>query len=293
MDTPTPDRHSRERIGAVLALKVLPAAKSRMRSLPGPVREHLAYCMAVDTLAALAPAVDEVLVISDQTGLAAALARRGVTVRVLPEPAPRHSDGDGGSQLNRALAHGDAVLRAEGVDRVLASVGDLPALRTASVRRVLAAAATHRRCFLPDHDDLGTTMLIAHRTALDPRYGTEIVDGRAVGSAERHRRSAADSLALDAVADARWDVDTVEDLQAAHRLGLGPATAGLLDPAGGRVGDYRSVELLEVATDSITIRTEGAPQLLPRSAYDGDPAHLVPGRRLHAVRVAGAVRCWT
>ena len=70
MDTLPPD----QRVAAVVALKTLPAAKSRLSSLPDPLRERLARCMAIDTLSALAPAVDEVLVVSDQPDLPAALA---------------------------------------------------------------------------------------------------------------------------------------------------------------------------------------------------------------------------
>ena len=84
MDTTRPPMH--ERVAAVVALKTLPAAKSRMSSLPAPLRERLARCMAIDTLSALAPAVDEVLVVSDQPDLPAALLRAELPVRVIAEP---------------------------------------------------------------------------------------------------------------------------------------------------------------------------------------------------------------
>src|SRR6478672_9394164 len=139
-----------ERVAVVVALKTLPAAKSRMSSLPAPLRERLARCMAIDTLSALAPAVDQVLVVSDQPDLPAALRRADLQVRVVSEPDPGAA-GDlahGGGSLNQALAHGDDLLRADGIAVVLACVGDLPALRTSSVRRVIAASLGRPRSFL-------------------------------------------------------------------------------------------------------------------------------------------------
>ena len=286
MDTLHPD----DRVGAVVALKALPAAKSRMATVPAPVRERLARCMAVDTLAALAAVVDQIIVITDQPDLPAVLDRHGLGVRVLAEPLGEA--GAGSDQLNRALAYGDAALRAEGVACVLACVGDLPALRAASVAEVLAASVGHQRAFLADHDHHGTTMLVARRVPLDPSYGTEIVDGSSIGSAERHRRSGAHPLTLGQVLDARWDVDTIEDLRLAGEIGVGSATAALIDPATGSIGRYRRVEVLDLDADTITVSDAGAPEVIARQAYDGDPAQLVPGRRLHAVRVASALRCW-
>jgi 2-phospho-L-lactate guanylyltransferase (CobY/MobA/RfbA family) len=82
MDTLHPD----DRVGAVVALKALPAAKSRMAAVPAPVRERLARCMAVDTLAALAAVVDQIIVITDQPDLPAVLHRHRLGVRVIAEP---------------------------------------------------------------------------------------------------------------------------------------------------------------------------------------------------------------
>ena len=59
--------------GAVLALKPTSRAKSRLGSVPDPVRRRLAWTMAVDTLAAVTTAASPVVVVSDQPGLAAAL----------------------------------------------------------------------------------------------------------------------------------------------------------------------------------------------------------------------------
>jgi hypothetical protein len=94
------------------------------------------------------------------------------------------------------------------------------------------------------------------------------------------------------VLDARWDVDTIEDLRLAGKIGVGSATAALIDPATGSIGRYRRVEVLDLDADTITVSDAGAPEVIARQAYDGDPAQLVPGRHLRAVRVASALRCW-
>jgi 2-phospho-L-lactate guanylyltransferase len=284
-----------ERVAAVVALKTLPAAKSRMSSLPDPLRERLARCMAIDTLSALAAVVDQVLVVSDQPDLPAALHRAGLNVRVVPEPpdpGPAADPVHGGGSLNRALAHGDVLLRAEGSEVVLACVGDLPALRTDSVHRVIAASRSRSRCFLADHDGGGSTMLIARGVSLNPLYGRETRSGRTIGSALRHQRSGAVALEVGELPDARRDVDSLSDLRFATLLGTGPATASLLDPQRAAPGHYQRVEVLDRHGQDLTVLADGVAEAVPVPAYDGDPALLVPGRRLHAVRVAGALRCW-
>lgn len=199
-----------------MALKPVDQAKSRLGTVPGPLRRQLAWAMAVDTLSALSAVVDEVLVVSQQTSLRAELARVGLDVAVLPE--------SGVLGLNGALAGGAQVLRSHGCDLVLACVGDLPALRADSVRRVLAAAARWPRSFVADASGIGTTMLLARRTALDPHFQGP--------SAAAHAGSGAQPLTDDLLGgplpDARTDVDTEAQLRAAESLGLGRFTAALL-----------------------------------------------------------------
>ena len=233
MDTPRPDH----RVAALVALKPLPTAKSRLAELSDELRGRLARCMALDTIAALAAAVDEVLVITDQPDFPAALLAHGISATVLAEPAagsqPEQPPAEGEASLNAALAYGDQVLRAAGLPIVLACVGDLPALRATSVRRILAGAAElaadgRPRSFVADHSGRGTTMVIAQVVPLDPRFGR----GAGIGSAERHRRSGAAPVAAAGIDDARWDVDTLADLGAALGLGVGRATASLVDGVG-------------------------------------------------------------
>ena len=73
-------------VGAVVALKPTEFAKSRLGTVPDPLRRRIAWTMAVDTLTALVAAVDRVLVVSDQPSLEARLRRLGLSVAVTPEP---------------------------------------------------------------------------------------------------------------------------------------------------------------------------------------------------------------
>ncbi len=211
--SPAPGPASRDGFpAAVVALRPGPPAKSRLASVGDALRHELAWAMAVDTLTALTAAVDDVLVVGAVR--AADLTRWGLDVQVIADPEE--------PGLNAALAHGAETLVARGATTVLACVGDLPALSPASVREVLAAARPFDRAFLADRSEVGTTMLIANAVALRPRFG-----GR---SAQAHQDSGAHRLAPDdlPVPRARTDVDTEDDLVAAFRIGIGPATAAAL-----------------------------------------------------------------
>jgi 2-phospho-L-lactate/phosphoenolpyruvate guanylyltransferase len=202
---------------AVVALKAGTPAKSRLASIGDALRQELAWAMAVDTLTALRAAVDQLLVVGAVR--AGELTRLGLEVEVVPDPPE--------PGLNAALDHGAALLRERGFPAVLACVGDLPALTPASVGAVLAASRAHRRAFVADGSGIGTTMLIARGTALEPRFGGH--------SADAHRRSGAHALAPEQlpVPDARADVDTEVDLERARRIGVGRATREVLERAGG------------------------------------------------------------
>ena len=88
------------RWSVVIPVKVLARAKSRLTGLDGPRRAELALAMAADTVAAAVacPAVDSVIVVTDDSAAAAALS--GLGALVLPD-----EPGDG---LNPALAYGAA-----------------------------------------------------------------------------------------------------------------------------------------------------------------------------------------
>jgi 2-phospho-L-lactate guanylyltransferase len=103
---------------------------------------------------------------------------------------------------------------------VVALSSDLPALRPAELTAALDAAGASPRCFVPDSEGTGTTLLTAVGTALDPRFGQ--------GSAAAHRNSGARPLAGDWPGLAR-DVDTEAGFREALALGVGPATAALAE----------------------------------------------------------------
>jgi len=269
MDTLETDRP----VAAVVALKSGEYARSRL-DLPAPLRQRLAWTMALDTLRALTGAVPHVIVVTAQPAVASRLARAGIQVEVVPEPPQ--------SGMNTALAYGASRLRAAGVATVLACVGDLPALRVSSVQRVIAAAQTFPRAFLPDTSGVGTTMLVANGEQLDPHF-----QGR---SAARHRASGAVPLTAELlgepVTDARHDVDTEVDLATVIGLGVGRHTAALIDQQTARLGSYQQITATGAVDDhgrQLAVTAAGRRIPLAPSALADGLRHARSGQRLHAV----------
>jgi 2-phospho-L-lactate guanylyltransferase len=266
-------------VGAVVALKTGEHVKSRLAPLAPPLRRRLAWTMAVDTLGALTRAVEAVCVVSDQPSLQHRLARAGLaSVVVVPESRP--------AGMNDALRQGAERLRSDGLSRVLACVGDLPALRPASVAHVLGAAAAYDRAFVPDATGIGTTMLhAADGVALAPHF-----QGR---SAAAHHSSGAIPLTDErlgtAVPDARRDVDTEVDLLDATGLGLGDATRALVDPVSGRLGAYSVVTTTSSHGADGAVTAAGVRVDLPGDRLADGLRALRPGQRLHAVLVGTTV----
>ena len=93
--------------------------------------------------------------------------------------------------------------------------GDLPALQPHELAEAIAAARGNERSFVGDRHGTGTAALFAFGVRLDPRFGPD--------SARRHADSGAVEL-TDAWPGLRCDIDTADDLSAAMRLGVGPAT---------------------------------------------------------------------
>lgn len=196
----------------IVPLKPLERAKSRLTDTAGGgLRPALALAFAQDTVAAAlaAPAVSDVVVVTDDPLAAAEVAAIG---------ARAVADVPGGG-LNAALAYGAHVVRQARPGAPTAALSaDLPALRPAELERVLAEAARHPRAFLADAVGVGTTFLSACAGApLSPAFG-----GR---SRARHLASGAREIELPDVDSVRRDVDTGEDLRRALTLGVGPHTA--------------------------------------------------------------------
>jgi 2-phospho-L-lactate guanylyltransferase len=206
----------------VVPAKRLAVAKTRLRPLTaglpaagaGPsMHERLVLAFLADTVAAAiaCPAVDGVWVVTDDPAASEVVRALGARA-VADEP-------DNG--LNPALEHGARA--AAGTAAVAALSSDLPALRPGELAAALSAAGSAPRCFVPDEQGTGTTLLTAVGTALRPRFGP--------GSADAHLTSGAVLLTGPWPGLAR-DVDTDADLRAALALGVGPATAELADRLG-------------------------------------------------------------
>jgi 2-phospho-L-lactate/phosphoenolpyruvate guanylyltransferase len=210
---------------AVVPIKPLPAAKSRLRgALTGIAHERLVLAMAKDTVAATLACgrVDRVVVVTDDPLAGAALGASGAAwVRDLPRAG-----------LNAAFAHG---VRAAFADRgrraargrvrgIAALAADLPAVRPAELAAALdAASSAGGRAYVADASGTGTVLLTAPwGRDLDPRFGP--------GSSVAHARSGAVPLPGD-WPGLRRDVDTPADLLAAVALGVGPYTSELLPAA--------------------------------------------------------------
>lgn len=203
---------------AIVPVKALGEAKSRL--LPGddPSRPELALAFAQDCATALrdAESVHRVLLVSDDDRV-----RRlaeGLGIDWIPE-APH-------AGLNAAASHGLAQVSAGPVTVV---AGDLPCITGSAIERVLALADSTARAFVSDAAGTGTTMLLAHSARqCHPAFGER--------SRARHAADGCLDLGLDAdaptrslLARARRDVDTAVDLADALRIGVGPATQRVLD----------------------------------------------------------------
>ncbi|MFI7070024.1 2-phospho-L-lactate guanylyltransferase [Micromonospora sediminicola] len=189
----------------LVPVKRLDRAKSRL-ALPVGLRRAVAEAMLLDVLAAAAAVARVCLVTGEPVA-------RGWGVPVLPDP------GGGLSAAVRA-----AAARIAGPVAVLS--GDLPAARPAELADALAAASAHEAAVLADAPGTGTTLLTARSgRRLRPAYGP--------GSRARHATAGTVDLTGSlSVPGLRRDVDTVADLRDALRLGLGPASAGVLAAAG-------------------------------------------------------------
>jgi len=201
----------------VVPVKELRFAKSRLAQLTQDGRAQIALAMARDVVAAAVECdlVSAVYVVTNDVLAAATL--EGDGARVIADASD--------SGLNAALT--DAARVATGWhprNGVAALSSDLPALSAAELREALSAAEVAPRCFVPDQDGAGTTLLTAAPgSALAPQFGR--------ASRDRHVRSSAVELS------GRWpglrcDVDTPADLDRALRQRLGRHTAAALAQLG-------------------------------------------------------------
>ncbi|EFQ81994.1 2-phospho-L-lactate guanylyltransferase CofC [Aeromicrobium marinum DSM 15272] len=204
---------------AVVPVKQFGRAKTRLSQDPA-LRASLARAFAADVVASLRAASmvsDVVVVVSRDTD---ELPNWGTEVHVLRERA--WSVGNG---LNDAVWRGVAWCRRITPDRPVVVVpADLAALTPATVDDALVLAGSHELAHVADATGHGTTLI----TALDPRHLTGHY-----GPGSAHRHDAAGHTRLPGVDPrVRLDVDTAADLRAAVALGVGPATATVIDRFG-------------------------------------------------------------
>jgi 2-phospho-L-lactate guanylyltransferase len=174
-----------------VVIPVKPAAIGKSRLGLGP---DVARAIALDTVAAVVAcdAVTRVIVVT------ADAAFHPPGAELLPEHTP--------SGIDAAVAAG-AALAGIGTARA-ALLGDLPSLVPEQLAAALVAAARHPRSFVPDHDGTGTTLVTA-------TPGAELLTAFGPGSAAKHRGLGLVELSLPPDSSVRFDVDTVEQLDAA------------------------------------------------------------------------------
>jgi 2-phospho-L-lactate guanylyltransferase len=203
---------------AVIPVKRLDTAKSRLGADDDPRRPELALAFALDVLEACqrTPAIGSIIVVTDDREVIASVTSSAPDVVICPEP-------DGGG-LNGAIGRGAGLA----TGAVVALAGDLPCLSPHALEHVLELAEAHDRSLLSDTQGSGTAMLLSHDpAALDPRFGPL--------SRSAHVQGGCIDLGLDAdaharslLAGARRDVDTPADLWDARRIGVGRHTADVL-----------------------------------------------------------------
>ncbi len=197
----------------VVPVKGTDRAKSRLE-LGDDRRTAFAGAFALDTVRALlaCPLVRDVLVVADRDARTGALGDLGATVLTAGVPAG----------LNEALRFGLGEASLWWPGQPLAVVlGDLPALRPASVTAALEAAATiGGTVFVADASGAGTTLLAGPRRPPEPWFGGQ--------SAAAHRRAGAVEISALVPPDLQRDVDTTADLDDAISLGVGLSTNAVL-----------------------------------------------------------------
>lgn len=195
---------------ALVPVKPLWRAKSRLGSLSTPRREALAAAFASDTLTSVlrATTVAQVLVVTDDPEMA----RRALTLgaEVIP-------DGVGGD-LNGSLVQAAAEARRRWPHlQPVVVCADLPGMSSDDLDAVLRHA-DGKIGAVPDARGDGTTIYTAPGDRFAPEFGPD--------SFSRHLAQGA--ATLPAAAGARLDVDEPDDLARAVTTGVGLHTSTTL-----------------------------------------------------------------
>jgi len=200
---------------AVVPVKRLAAAKTRLVEIPDDQRLALARAFALDTVAALdaAAGIGTVVVVTGDEQQTHDLGRFGKVVLLADE----------GGGMNAAVRQGASWVRRHRPAHPLAVfVADLPAATPDSVETFLGRAARYPRAVLADQEMVGTTALTAHsETPLSPAFGPD--------SLRRHLADGATLVDPSGLDRLRRDVDVDVHLGEALRLGVGSATRRVVD----------------------------------------------------------------
>lgn len=201
----------------VVPVKRLESAKSRLGGTAAE-RARFALAFAADTIAAAVGCngVAMVLVVTDDPKA------RDVALELGAEVVADRED----AGLNPALQWGAHMARTRLPGAAIGALSaDLPALRSdelgIALRFAAQAGRSGRPAVVADSHDRGTTAyLSAGGVQFCPAFGA---DSLAV-----HRRAGALVVPSADIVSVRRDVDTVEDLAAAVRLGVGMRTGAVL-----------------------------------------------------------------
>jgi len=195
----------------LVPVKRFSEGKSRLGNRPD--RAALAEAFARDTIDAVAgsPRVRMLLVITDDQFLVEDLSLP-VAVTVRRQQAPG---------LNNAIATGLRIAQDSWPDYGVAVLaGDLPALTSEDLERTLELAEEIPLGVVADAQSTGTVLITG-------QPGMPLLPAFGVGSAARHRDLG--HRLIRGTERLRRDVDTVDDLAAAVRLGVGRHTAAVLE----------------------------------------------------------------
>ncbi|ABH00687.1 conserved hypothetical protein (plasmid) [Rhodococcus jostii RHA1] len=189
----------------IVPFRSLDVAKSR---LAVSCRRDLALAFLQDTLAALT--------LSNHISSVIVVSRNAALSETIGTPVIK----DQGSGIDDAVEIGHRWLREHGHDGHYSVVmPDLPALRTGDIDNFLSAASRFPRAFVADSAGTGTTCLTTQQAAILSAFGRN--------SAQRHTRMGYKQIPL-GLPSLRLDVDTIDDLERAARMGVGRHTQRLL-----------------------------------------------------------------
>lgn len=255
---------------AVVPVKSLASAKSRLL-VPDVTVAELALAFLRDVLDTLAqtPQIAEVIVATgdEQVGAVA----RAAAARVV--------DDTGHAGINAAVRWAADQRETDG--GLLVLVSDLPCLTPAAVGLVLDRASSSAVSFVADADGTGTTMWLRRDEAADgPHFGP--------GSRAAHiAHGAVDLVANQLGATGPWlparlDVDTPADLDRARRLGLGPASARVLEASTPEATSATPLTVLRVEPQSVVVTDEAGrvTRLSPQAVQDAGWRQLQAGQRI-------------